>query len=44
MDGLVVRMASRGVTVAEGSDGVVRMTLAAGEPWDAFVARAVEEG
>ncbi len=43
VDGLVVRMASRGVTVAK-VDGVARVTLAAGEPWDAFVARAVDEG
>jgi UDP-N-acetylmuramate dehydrogenase len=41
--GLVVRMASRGVEVAK-AGGVARWTLAAGEPWDGFVARAVDEG
>jgi UDP-N-acetylmuramate dehydrogenase len=40
-DGLVVRMASRGKdVVVEG--GIARVTLAAGEPWDAFVASAVD--
>jgi UDP-N-acetylmuramate dehydrogenase len=37
--GTVVRIATRGVTI-EGE----RVTVAAGEPWDAFVAWCVEEG
>ena len=41
--GLVVRIASRGVDVAV-RDGLARVTLAAGEPWDPFVAFAVSEG
>ena len=40
---LVVRMASRGRDVVV-RDGVARVTLAAGEPWDPFVAFAVGEG
>jgi UDP-N-acetylmuramate dehydrogenase len=39
---LVLRMASRGVDVKV-EDGIARVTLAAGEPWDAFVSRAVGE-
>jgi UDP-N-acetylmuramate dehydrogenase len=42
-EGLVVRMALRGEDVVVRS-GVARVTLAAGEPWDAFVARAVASG
>jgi len=41
--GLVVRIASRGETVTV-ADGIARVTLAAGEPWDPFVARAVAAG
>jgi UDP-N-acetylmuramate dehydrogenase len=41
--GLVLRMASRGVNVVRDAE-VARVTLAAGEPWDAFVGRAVDEG
>ena len=41
--GLVVRMASRGVNI-EREGGLARVTLAAGEPWDAFVTRAVDDG
>ena len=42
-DGLVVRVASRGVQVtAEGRR--VRLDVAAGEPWDALVERCVGEG
>jgi UDP-N-acetylmuramate dehydrogenase len=37
--GTVVRIASRGITVEAG-----RVTVAAGEPWDTFVASCVEEG
>ena len=40
---LVIRIASRGVDVSV-KDGVATITLAAGEPWDPFVARAVGEG
>jgi UDP-N-acetylmuramate dehydrogenase len=42
-DALVLRMASRGVAV-EVRDGDALVTLAAGEPWDPFVTRAVGEG
>ncbi len=42
--GLVVRMAQRGVTSRSGESGGVLWTLAAGEPWDPVVARAVAEG
>ncbi len=41
--GFVLRMASRGVEVQK-SDGRVRLEVAAGEEWDALVARAVDEG
>lgn len=47
-DGLVLAMESRGIATlrAEGSDGMPRMrvTAAAGEPWDAFVALTVQHG
>jgi len=44
-DGTVVRVATRGVTVEPaGRDGAVLVTVAAGEPWDDVVARAVTEG
>ena len=39
-DALVLRMASRGVAVNV-RDGSAVVTLAAGEPWDPFVTRAV---
>jgi UDP-N-acetylmuramate dehydrogenase len=47
--GLVLRMASRGVTlepeaVAAADGDRVRVRAAAGEPWDALVARTVAEG
>lgn len=42
-DGLVVRIASRGIRV-EGGAGRVRIEVAAGEPWDALVARCAAEG
>jgi UDP-N-acetylmuramate dehydrogenase len=44
-DGLVLRMATRGVTFAppDGA-GEVLATAAAGEPWDAFVAETVARG
>ena len=43
VDGLVVKVALRGVRVKEVS-GRVEVTAAAGEPWDALVAHAVERG
>lgn len=41
--GLVVRVASRGIETRE-AKGIVQVTVAAGEPWDALVERAVEAG
>jgi UDP-N-acetylmuramate dehydrogenase len=41
--GLVVRVATRGVSVAPDSDGAIRLTAAAGESWDGLVARCVTE-
>ncbi len=43
-DGTVVRVATRGVTVAEDTCGGAFVTVAAGEVWDDLVRRAVEEG
>ena len=43
VDGLVVRVALRGVSSREAGGGVA-VTAAAGEPWDALVAHAVERG
>lgn len=43
-DGTVVRLASRGVALERAAGGGrVRLRVAAGEPWDELVARAVEE-
>jgi len=42
-DGLVVRVATRGIDV-DRSGGRVRLTIAAGEPWDDLVARCVDDG
>lgn len=42
-DGLAVRLDLRGVTV-ESEDEYAMVKVAAGEPWDAFVERAVESG
>jgi len=42
--GLVVRVATRGVDRAAGEDGRVRLTVQAGEEWDALVAGAVAGG
>ena len=43
LDGLVVRLSNRGLTVME--DGTrARLQIAAGEPWDEVVARAVASG
>jgi UDP-N-acetylmuramate dehydrogenase len=42
-DGLVVHVDLRGITV-ESEDAYAMVKVAAGEPWDAFVAHAVERG
>jgi UDP-N-acetylmuramate dehydrogenase len=42
-EGTVVHLASRGVAVGRHGDRV-RLDVAAGEPWDDLVARAVDEG
>lgn len=42
--GTVARIATRGVTRAQAPGGGVRLTVAAGEPWDDVVAGAVAEG
>jgi UDP-N-acetylmuramate dehydrogenase len=43
-DGMVVRVASRGVNVERPLNDKVRLDVAAGEDWDALVSRAVAEG
>ena len=43
VDGLVLKIALRGVTERPGRDGV-EVTAAAGEPWDALVRHTVERG
>jgi UDP-N-acetylmuramate dehydrogenase len=44
-DGTVVRVATQGVTVdSEPGSDLVRVTVEAGEDWDALVSRAVDEG
>jgi UDP-N-acetylmuramate dehydrogenase len=42
--GTVLRVATRGITVQPGGEGGVRLLVEAGEPWDAVVAHAVENG
>jgi UDP-N-acetylmuramate dehydrogenase len=45
--GTVLRIASRGIERRDGSQGAddrARLEVAAGEPWDAFVARCVADG
>ena len=42
--GVVLRIASRGVTVTAERGDTVEVTVAAGEPWDELVALAVERG
>ncbi len=42
--GTVVRIATRGIDVPEGTGEHVDVSLAAGEPWEPFVERAVDEG
>ena len=43
IDGRVIAIGTRGVTFARAGERV-RVTAAAGEPWDALVARTVDEG
>jgi UDP-N-acetylmuramate dehydrogenase len=43
-DGRVVRIATTGVEVDEDPCGGAMVTVAAGEPWDPFVAQAVDRG
>jgi UDP-N-acetylmuramate dehydrogenase len=43
-DGLVLRVLTRGVTRERIGDGRVRLTVAAGEPWDELVAACVADG
>ena len=43
-DGTVIVIATRGVDADVSTCSGASVTLAAGEPWDPFVARAVEEG
>ena len=42
--GTVVRIGTRGVLVEPAAAGRVRVRVSAGEPWEAFVATAVESG
>ncbi len=42
--GTVVRIGTRGVAVAPAGPDRVRVTIAAGEPWETFVASAVSSG
>jgi UDP-N-acetylmuramate dehydrogenase len=43
-EGTVVRIETTGIAVEQDTCGGAVVTVAAGEPWDPFVARAVEEG
>ena len=43
-DGTAVRIETTGVDVAQDTCGGAMVTVAAGEPWDALVARAVADG
>ncbi|MFM8895741.1 MAG: UDP-N-acetylmuramate dehydrogenase [Actinomycetales bacterium] len=43
-DGTVLQVATRGITVDRVGSDHVQVTMAAGEPWDAVVERAVLEG
>lgn len=42
--GTVVRVATRGVEIADGDEDRVEVLVAAGEPWDGIVERCVSEG
>lgn len=43
-DGTVVRIGTRGVRIADGPEGTVEVTVAAGEDWDSFVGATVAAG
>ncbi|HVY36929.1 MAG TPA: UDP-N-acetylmuramate dehydrogenase [Polyangia bacterium] len=43
-DGLVIRVAPRGLRFDAAADGTMLLTAAAGEPWDALVAETVARG
>jgi UDP-N-acetylmuramate dehydrogenase len=43
-DGVVVSIETRGIDISEDACGGASVTVAAGEDWDAFVARAVDRG
>jgi len=43
VDGVVLKVGLRGVSTRE-AEGMVELTAAAGEPWDALVRHAVEQG
>ena len=43
-DGLVMKIEIRGIEFTENPDSSVVVTVGAGEPWDAFVERSVEQG
>ncbi len=43
-DGVVVSIETRGIDISEDACGGASVTVAAGEDWDALVARAVERG
>lgn len=43
-DGTVILVQSRGVEVLSSADGIVRLRVQAGEPWDDLVAHAVAQG
>ncbi len=42
--GTVIRIATRGIEAEQGGPGLVRVRVAAGESWDAFVVRALDQG
>jgi UDP-N-acetylmuramate dehydrogenase len=44
LDATVVRVLTRGISIDADACSGAMVTVAAGEPWDAFVARAVSEG
>jgi UDP-N-acetylmuramate dehydrogenase len=44
IDGDVLRVVTRGIRHQPGDDGAVRLLVEAGEPWDAVVAYAVDNG
>jgi UDP-N-acetylmuramate dehydrogenase len=44
VDGLVLRLATRGVRPSDGPEGRTRLVVAAGEPWDEFVGHCCDRG